>query len=202
MRRTLGRLSRLPRTLAGRIFRSFRQRRCRCGAWIAGTSLSINQGTRFNVPVIVNGAGGVSIGAQNSFGYTLAPMIGNGAILIQARTANASIRIGQRNHTSNNISIIARESIEIGNDCQIGDLVAIYDSDFHEVSPATRNASAGKSAPVLIENNVFLGSRVLVLKGVRIGENTVVAPMSVVTKSLPSNCLAAGIPARVIRQIA
>ena len=96
---------------------------------------------------------------------------------------------------------MANDCIAIGNKCQIGDLVAIYDSDFHEISPATRNRSTGPSAPVRIGNNVWLGSRVMVLKGVAIGDNSVIAAMSVVTKSVPPNSLAAGIPAKVIRSI-
>jgi maltose O-acetyltransferase len=96
---------------------------------------------------------------------------------------------------------VATKSIVIGNGCQIGDLVAIYDTDFHEINPATRNNSTGECAPVHIGNNVWLGSRVIVLKGVTIGDNSVVAAMSVVTKSLPTNCIAAGVPAKVVKAI-
>jgi maltose O-acetyltransferase len=85
--------------------------------------------------------------------------------------------------------------------CQIGDQVAIYDCDFHEINPSTRDRSYGPTSPVVIGNNVWLGSRVIVLKGVTIGDNSVVGAMSVVTKSIPANCVAAGIPARIIRHI-
>jgi maltose O-acetyltransferase len=93
------------------------------------------------------------------------------------------------------------KSVVIGVGCQIGDLVTIFDCDFHEVTPSTRNQSPGEIAPVVIGANVWLGSRVIVLKGVKIGDNTVVAAGSVVTKSLPSNVIAAGVPAKVIREI-
>jgi maltose O-acetyltransferase len=159
------------------------------------------EGNRFAVPLVINGKGRVQIGRRNSFGFGMAPMLGNGSILIQARTPDAEIVIGERNISSNNIAIVATKSIVIGNGCQIGDLVAIYDTDFHEINPATRNNSTGECAPVHIGNNVWLGSRVIVLKGVTIGDNSVVAAMSVVTKSLPTNCIAAGVPAKVVKAI-
>jgi maltose O-acetyltransferase len=83
----------------------------------------------------------------------------------------------------------------------IGDQVTILDCDFHEISPITRMNGVGPIEPVVIGDNVWLGSRVMVLKGVTIGENSVVAAMSVVTKSIPPNSIAVGNPARVIRSI-
>jgi maltose O-acetyltransferase len=197
----LATLTRPPRRAFHRLLGLKRHLRCRSGAWIAGTRLTMDKGNRFNVPMRVNGKGTVTIGSGNSFGFGMATILGNGTILIQARTPQARITIGEKNATSNNISIVATDSINIGNRCQIGELVAIYDSDFHEINPAARNASAGEGAPVNIGNNVWLGSRVMVLKGVSIGDNSVVAAMAVVTKSLPSNCVAAGVPAKVVRII-
>ena len=141
------------------------------------------------------------IGRSNSFGFRAAPRLGTGEILLQPRSPDAEILIGDRNMTSNNLSILANRRITIGNDCLIGDLVVISDCDFHEISPANRNRGAGPTAAVSIGNNVWLGSRVMVLKGVIIGDNSVVAAMSVVTKSIPADSLAAGVPARVIRSI-
>lgn len=163
--------------------------------------LLIGQGTRFNVPVRSHGRGNLIIGRANSFGYAGAPRIGTGEILVQPRTKDAKILIGDRNWLSNNISLVAVKEISIGDDCQIGDQVAIYDCDFHEISPKTRNRSSGVAIPVCIGSNVWLGSRVMVLKGVTIGDNTVVGAMSLVTRSLPANCVAAGNPAKVIRSI-
>ncbi|HEY9175929.1 MAG TPA: DapH/DapD/GlmU-related protein [Verrucomicrobiae bacterium] len=99
------------------------------------------------------------------------------------------------------MTLVANERIVIGDGCQIGDQVAIYDCDFHEINPATRNRSCGPTQPVSVGNNVWLGSRVMVLKGVNIGDNSVVAAMSVVTKSIPPNSVAAGVPAKVVRSL-
>ena len=162
---------------------------------------SLGFGCEAAVPLRGGGSGTVRVGRNNLFGFRDAFRLGNGEILFQARGAEAVIEIGDRNHISNNVAIVASRRISIGNGCQIGDLVAIYDSDFHELNPATRTRSGGPSAPVVIGNNVWLGSRVMVLKGVSIGDNSVVGAMSVVTKSIPANCVAAGNPARVIRQL-
>lgn len=127
--------------------------------------------------------------------------MGSGEILLQPRTSEAQIIIGNNNAFNNNVSIVAMGKITLGDRCLIGDQVGIIDCDFHEINPQTRNRSVGLILPVSIGNNVWLGSRVMVLKGVTIGDNSVIAAASVVTKSLPANCIAAGNPAKVIRSI-
>jgi acetyltransferase-like isoleucine patch superfamily enzyme len=72
----------------------------------------------------------------------------------------------------------------------------ITDTDWHMDDPRT-----GPDAPVTIEENVWLGANVTVLKGVTIGENTLVATGSLVTRSLPPNVVAGGMPAKVLKQI-
>ena len=57
-----------------------------------------------------------------------------------------------------------------------------------------------KSKPIVIEDNVWIGVNVLILKGVTIGHGSVIAAGSIVTRDIPCNCLAAGIPAKVIRE--
>jgi maltose O-acetyltransferase len=172
--------------------------------WTDATLLrqfTIGAGSKVQVPLRSEGRGTLRIGKNNLFGYRPAPMLGSGEVLLQPRDANAVVAIGDGNAFSNNVSMVANELITIGDGCQIGELVSIYDCDFHEINPATRNRSAGLTRPVLIGNNVWLGSRVIVLKGVTIGDNSVVAAASVVTKSIPANCIAAGNPAKVIRTI-
>lgn len=154
-----------------------------------------------SVPVRVDGVGHVAIGNEVMLGYRSGPRIGTGEIFLQARDSTAQISIGSNTITNNNISIVAMKSITIGESCQIGDMVAIIDCDFHEINPSTRNSSAGNIAPIAIGKNVWLGSRVMVLKGVTIGDNTIVAAGSIVTKSLPSNVIAAGVPAKVLKSI-
>ena len=65
----------------------------------------------------------------------------------------------------------------------------------------TDDYRAGKDRPVVIEDNVWLGLNVVVLKGVHIGENSVIGANSVVTKDIPANVIAAGNPCKIIRHI-
>ena len=167
----------------------------------AHQSLTVGHRTRFHVPVRNGGLGTLQIGAGNAFGHPPTVRLGSGEILLQPRLKEARIVIGQKNCFSNNVSLIAMGEILMGDNCQIGDQVTIYDCDFHELNPERRTQSFGPVRPVRIGNNVWLGSRVMVLKGVTIGDNTVVGAMSLVTRPLPANCIAAGNPARVIRSL-
>ena len=81
----------------------------------------------------------------------------------------------------------------------INDLANIINSS--GLDSFMRLGQLARKYDVSIEDNVWLGSRVMVLKGVTIGENSVVGSMSLVTKSIPSNSIAAGVPAKVLRKI-
>jgi maltose O-acetyltransferase len=155
----------------------------------------------FFVPVKSGGQGTLLIGDGNKFGYPLAFHLGNGRIQLQARTPDAEIVIGENNWFNNNVSLYALQSVRIGNNCLVGELVSIMDADFHEIEPATRNRSAGVVKPVVIGNNVWIGNRTMILKGAKIGDNSVIGTMSLVTGEIPANCIAAGVPTKVIRPI-
>lgn len=134
-------------------------------------------------------------------GWRPGTMLGDGTIQIQPRSKQSVIEIGCGCGFNNNVCIIAMESVRIGDDCMVGDQVSIIDADFHEIDPETRNRSAGSIAPVTIGNNVWLGSKVMVLKGVSIGDNSIIGAGSVVAHSIPENVIAAGVPAKIIRNI-
>jgi maltose O-acetyltransferase len=163
--------------------------------------VEIGRGVEFNVPVRGGGRGTIRLGERCKFGYPLAHRLGTGQIMLQARTVDAVIALGCDNYINNNSVLCAMESIRIGSKCMIGDLVAIYDCDFHEINPAGRFHGMGVARPVIIGNNVWIGSRAMILKGVTIGDNSVIGAMSLVTKEIPANCIAAGVPAKVIRAI-
>ena len=168
---------------------------------LLGRRVKLGSKTKIWAPVAFNGAGAVSIGSKVILGYVNGPKVGNGSILVQARKKDAQITMGNETSTSNNITIIACQSIVIGCNCQIGDNVTIYDSDFHHPNIYMRKVSEGAVTPVEIGNNVWIGSRVIILKGVSVGDGSVIAAGSVLTKSIPANCLAAGVPAKVIRNL-
>jgi len=104
---------------------------------------------------------------------------------------NASLIIG-KSCFMNSVIIAANNQIEIGDHCRFGPFVHLMDSDFHDLNDRTK---AGKSAPIVIENEVQLGARVIVLRGVTIGNGAVVLPGSVVTKDVLAGTKVAGIPA-------
>lgn len=161
--------------------------------------LAVGRSVYPSVPVRCDGEGKVIIGDGVLLGCKPAPRAGTGEILLQARESDAVVEIGNRVAFSNNISIIATQKVSIGNDCLIGDFVLIMDGDFHGINPLERRTSSGVSLPVTIGNNVWFGSRVIVQKGVTIGDNSVIAAQSVVTRNIPPNCIAGGNPAKVIR---
>ena len=154
-----------------------------------------------NQPVLMTGRGRVQLGRCN-LGVWPSPFYVNGYIHLEARDATASIVIEDGVWINNNAAIIAeRSSIRIGSNTLIGTEFTVYDSDFHDIHPGQRLSGTHKCAPVTIGKNVFIGSRVMVMKGVDIGDHCVIASGSVVTKSVPSNSIAGGSPARVIRSI-
>lgn len=121
------------------------------------------------------------------------------ACMLSTLHPNAVLTIGSRCGFSGTV-IAAAQSITIGDRVLCGVNSAIMDTDWHGLHPAER-ATRGKCAPILIEDDVWIGAGVLVLKGVTIGRGTVVAAESVVTRSLPPAVIAAGNPARVIREL-
>jgi len=103
-----------------------------------------------------------------------------------------------RNSRLNGVHIDARELIEIGDTVQIGPYTIIMDSDFHDLKDHSKD---GPSKPIYIEDDVWITTRVTILKGVRIGKGSVVAAGSIVTKDIPPYSVAAGTPARVVKKI-
>lgn len=162
--------------------------------------VELSDGVKFNVP-LRGGLGTLKVGAGVTLGYRYSACLGNGEILVQARNPDSEINIGTGTTLNNNSVVCATRSIHIGERCLIGDGVVIVDSDFHDTNPAMRRSSPGPSEPVRIGNNVWIGSRAMVLKGVSIGENSVIGAKSLVTHDIPPNCIAAGIPAKVIKTI-
>jgi len=154
-------------------------------------------------PAYVFGAKHVSIGENCNFGRRLR---------IEAYDKYLddkylpSIKIGDNVSIQTDCHIGAINNITIGNNVVIASKVYICDHSHGEINfeslktrPALRKLFS--KGPVIIKNNVWLGEGVVILPGVTIGENCIVGANSVVTKSFPSNCVLAGIPARIIKEI-
>ena len=94
-------------------------------------------------------------------------------------------------------------SIKIGDHVKIGACVLMTDTDAHPIDfVARRFTSEGtKSVPIVIEEDVWIGAHCVILKGVTIGARSIIGAGSVVTKSIPADCVAAGNPCRVIKKL-
>jgi acetyltransferase-like isoleucine patch superfamily enzyme len=109
----------------------------------------------------------------------------------------AVLRVGD-NTRLNGCHISASYMITIGNNVRIAPEVLIIDSDYHSVQD---HFAVGKKCPIVIEDDVWLASRSMILKGVRVGKGAVVAAGAVVTKDVPPYSVVAGVPAKVIQYL-
>lgn len=130
------------------------------------------------------------------------PLTPSHPVVLATRTAKACIEIGAECGFTGT-TIVAAEHIAIGNRVLVGTNTTIVDTDFHPLTPEKRlqNILDGCHAPIVIQDDVFIGMQSLILKGVTIGQGSVIGAGSVVTHDVPPGVIAAGNPARVIREL-
>lgn len=159
---------------------------------------NVKIGNHFRVygRLVITGPGYVILGRDC---FVLSQM--TKTVRITTQLPNSKVVIG--NHVGlNGTSIVCYYQIEIDEYSNIADAY-ITDSSAHPLSPDRRLYTAEDipAEKVYVGKNVWISTHVVILKGVHIGENSVVAACSLVRKSLPPNILAAGIPAKVIRKL-
>jgi len=154
-------------------------------------------------PLQAVGLGVIAFSGQVKIGVYPSPLFFSTYAYMEARNSNARISVGDNTWINNGfIAVADHTSITIGQRVLIGTNVEIYDSDFHGIHVGDRNKSRPEWAkPVVIQDDVFLGSNVRVLKGVTIGHGSVIANSAVVVKDIPPNVIAGGNPARVLKAI-
>ena len=115
-------------------------------------------------------------------------------------TPDSRIAVGSGTRL-NGAGVMAYTTVEIGPRCILGSTV-IFDSDFHPLDPAHRHDADAPVAtrPIVVGPNVWLAGQSAVLKGTRIGENSVVAFRAVVSGEVPANVVVAGNPARIVKR--
>lgn len=113
----------------------------------------------------------------------------------------AQLEIGEFTSIGPSTVINAANRIQIGKRCLIAWNCDIMDTDFHSIILSEEEPARPISAPVCIGDDVWIGARCIILKGVTIGENSVIGAGSVVSSDIPPHSLAAGNPARVLRTI-
>jgi acetyltransferase-like isoleucine patch superfamily enzyme len=133
--------------------------------------------------------------------YATNPLAPNHPVVLATRSPGARLHIGD-DCGFTGTTLVAAERIEIGHRVAVGANTTITDTDFHPLNPLERQRDflAGKHAPVIIEDDVFIGMHSLILKGVTIGKSSVVGAGSVVSRDVPPGVVVAGNPAQVVRQ--
>jgi len=130
------------------------------------------------------------------------PLAPNHPVILATWGEGALLEVGD-NLAMTGGTLCAAERIAIGNNVAIGANTIVMDTDFHPLDAALRRLepSRGATRPVVIEDDVFIGVNCLILKGVTIRRGSVIGAGSVVTGSVPPHVVAAGNPARVVREL-
>ena len=144
----------------------------------------------------------ISIGDNFYFssGDVVNPMTSNlqGAVYVEP---GAELTIGN-NVGMSSTRFWVHDCVAIGDNVKIGACVLITDTDAHPLDYLARRTSneGTKSAPIEIEDDVWVGAHSIILKGVTIGARSIIGAGSVVTKNIPPDCVAGGNPCRVIKK--
>ena len=115
-----------------------------------------------------------------------------------AEAGQGHITVGDYCLISPGVRISSAMGITIGDNCMIANGAYITDSDWHGIY---NRISFGRAEAIEIGNNVWIGDSAIVCKGVSIGENSIVGAGAIVVEPVPANCVAAGNPARVVKQL-
>jgi len=122
------------------------------------------------------------------------------AILPRIQVTAGKLSIGNEVFINTDCRFACGGNITIGDHCQISARVS-FETINHQLIPVKYGKRPSKTAPIIIENNVWIGSGVILLPGVTVGQGAVVAAGAVVKKDVPSYTLVAGVPAQIIRDL-
>lgn len=111
-----------------------------------------------------------------------------------------NIFVGENFFANFNLTILDEAEVRIGNNAFFGPNVSVFTA-CHPLDAPTRNTLAEWAEPVIIGDSVWIGGDATILPGVTIGDNVVIGAGSVVTRDIPSDCIAVGNPARVVRKL-
>lgn len=139
------------------------------------------------ITVSVSGGGSLEAGEQLDLSDRCVLNVKHGRLSIGS---NAFIGIGT--------IVTCRQSITIGDDALIAEYVTIRDQDHRYGGPEVTAKNGFETAPIVIGNNVWIGAKATITKGVTIGDNAVIAAGAVVTADVPAGSIVGGVPARLI----
>lgn len=118
----------------------------------------------------------------------------------RANWGGKHLHFGNGVYANFNLTIVDDEDIFVGDCVMFGPNVTIATAN-HPIEPSLREKQYQYNKPIRIERNVWIGANVTIVPGVTIGENSVIGAGSVVTKDIPANVVAVGVPCRVMREI-
>lgn len=175
----------------------------RLSVWILRTRLIAPNARLIRFPIDIRGRAHITFGA----GLTTGRYCRFEALPKQGLEAQAVMHFGKNLQMNDLVHIVATESVTIGDDVLMASKIFITDCSHGSfdggpdmtphVPPANRPLV---TAPVVIEDRVWLGDGVVIMPGVRIGAGSVIGANAVVTRDIPPGCVAAGMPARVLRK--
>jgi len=110
-----------------------------------------------------------------------------------------NIHVGENFYAGFNCTILDMAEVKIGDNCLIAPNVGIYTAG-HSVNPVDRHKS-GFAKPIIIGNNVWIGGHCVIIGGIKVGDNSILAAGSIVTRDVPENSIFAGNPAKKLKDI-
>jgi acetyltransferase-like isoleucine patch superfamily enzyme len=154
-------------------------------------------------PTVFRGPGRIRLGATTVFGVTRSPG-SYSCTYVEARTPQSLVEIGNGTVFNNRAVIISEgAAVRIGRRCLIGFDFHVLDSNAHQLELGRRHLPDDRPQPVVVEDDVFIGGRVTLLKGCHIGRGSVISAGAVVPPGFvaPPMSIVAGNPARVVGQV-
>ena len=153
---------------------------------------------RATVPLSVRLRGRVSVFGEGALILDYGVSIAGTMVPVELGTYdNGCVEIGAHSFINYGSSITARSSVKIGAHCLLGHYTFVMDNHQHDIV----HNELPPSRPVVIEDEVWIGSKAVILPGVHIGHRAVIGAGSIVTNDVPPYCVVAGNPARIIRQL-
>ncbi|GAB4237994.1 MAG: acyltransferase [Ekhidna sp.] len=158
--------------------------------WYLRKCTTVGFGVRTNGKPLIRNGGAIHLGND----VRIWSNITKSKLLVGSK---AKLSIG-KNSRVNGVHIGVRNQVTIGENVRIAPYTIILDSDFHSV---TDHFAELPGEPIIIEDNVWITTRATILKGVKIGEGSVIAAGAVVNKDVPPYTIVGGVPAKVIKKI-
>lgn len=184
-------MGRVLRALGKRIARSAGRMRASQVGWV---HTQVDFGRR----VIVEPRCTIRTSGKGSLNIAGSGVVKTGSEII---ASGGALTIGARAFIGTGTIIACRESIAIGDDALIAEYVTIRDQDHRYGGDVPTAQNGFETAPIIIGNNVWIGAKATITKGVTIGDNAVIAAGAVVIHDVPANTIAGGVPARVLKAI-